>query len=107
MKRKNYSKYNKFARLNKHLRESFIAPNAFEKFENKGISGKVISLAGERVIEKPIHSVTYEVVGTIYDKKKHIPYIGSVLYTIFKWFLLFVLVACPPLLFIMIATGIY
>ena len=106
MKNKNYVNYNKFIIYNKLFRESPLAPNAFSKFENKGAFAKILTYGGEKLIEQPIYHTTYNAVGVVYNKKKHTPYVGSILYTIFKWMLLFILSICPPLLFVMLITGI-
>ena len=106
MRKKYNSKYGKFAILNKAFRESPIAPSAFSKIEDKEIVGKAVSAVGEKLIESPLHMATYAVVGMVYDKKKHTPYLGSILYTVFKWGLLLILFACPPLLVMMIMTGL-
>jgi len=105
-KNKNQSKYGKFACTNKAVRESPIAPSAFSKIENRGFIGKVVSIIGEKLIEKPLHEMTYGVVGTIYNKKKHSAYLGSILYTVFNWILKLIFAACAPLLFIMTMIGL-
>lgn len=106
MRKKYNSKYGKFAILNKAFRESPIAPSAFSKIEDKEIVGKAVSAVGEKLIESPLHMATYAAVGMVYDKKKHTPYLGSILYTVFKWGLLLILAACPPILFLMVISGL-
>ena len=105
-KYKNQSKFGKFACANKAVRESPIAPSAFSKFENKGIIGKFVLFIGEKLIEVPLHKTTYALVGTVYDKKKCTPYVGSILYTVFKWILQLILAVCTPLLMIMTMVGL-
>ena len=105
-KRYNHSKYGNFASVNKFFRESPIAPSAFSKFEGAGIIGKAISMVGEKLIATPLHKITYSAVGTVYNRKKSTPYIGSILYTVFKWGLLLILATYQPILFIMILVGI-
>ena len=104
-KRYNRKKYGKFASVNNFFRDSYISPSAFSRFKDKGIIGKAISFVGEKLIATPVHKITYTTVGIVYDKKKSKPYVGSVLYTIFKWGLLLVLALYPPILLIMILIG--
>ena len=102
----NHDTYEIFSNVNKVVRDSSVAPSAFSKIENQGMVGKVASSVGGNLIENPLHKATYSAVGVFYDRKKHKPYLGSVLYTVFKWGLLLILAACPPLLILVVATGL-
>ena len=102
----NNNTYEKFSKVNRVIRDSSIAPSAFSKIENGGVVGKVASSVGGKLIENPLHKATYSAVGVFYDRKKHKPYLGSVLYTVFKWGVLLILAACPPLLILVVATGL-
>ena len=103
----NNNTYEKFSKVNRVIRDSSIAPSAFLKIENEGVVGKVASSVGEKLIETPLHKATYSAVGVFYDRRKHKPYLGSVLYTAFKWGGLLILAACPPLLMLVVATGLW
>lgn len=105
MRKYNRNTYQKFANVNKRVRESSVAPSAFSKIEDKGIAGKVASSIGDDLIATPLHKTTRKAVGLIYDRQRHKPYVGSVLYTVFKWGLLLILAAYPPLLILFIVTG--
>ena len=106
MRKYNHNTYKNFANVNKMVRESSIAPSAFSKIEDKGMAGKVASSIGGKLIGTPLHKTTRKAVGLVYDRRKHKPYVGSALYTIFKWGLLLVLATCPLLLIILVATGV-
>lgn len=105
MRKYNRDTYKNFAYTNKKIRESSIAPSAFSKIEGNGVAGKVASSIGGKLIETPLHKITRNVVGLVYDRRRHKPYVGSALYTIFKWGLLLILAACPPLLILFVVTG--
>lgn len=105
MRKYNRDTYKNFAYTNKKIRESFIAPSAFSKIEGNGVAGKVASSIGGKLIETSLHKTTRNVVGLVYDRRRHKPYVGSALYTIFKWGLLLILAACPPLLILFVVTG--
>jgi hypothetical protein len=106
-KKYNHNTYDKFSKINKKIRDSSISPSAFSKIEEKGIGGKIVSSIGSKIIEDPLHKTTRKVVGSVYNRSKHKPYVGSVLYTIFKWGLLLLLASCPPLLILMLVTGVF
>ena len=103
----NHDTYDKFSNANKIVRDSSIVPSAFSKIENEGIVVKFTSSVGEKLIESPLHKATYSAVGVFYDKRKHKPYMGSVLYTVFKWGGLLVLASCPLLLMLAVVTGLW
>lgn len=103
----NHDTYETFSNVNKVVRDSSVAPSAFSKIENDGIVGKLASSVGGKLIETPLHKATYSAVGVFYDRRKHKPYFGSVLYTAFKWGGLLILAACPPLLMLVVATGLW
>ena len=103
----NHDTYETFSNANKVVRDSSVAPSAFSKIENDGIVGKLASSVGGKLIETPLHKATYSAVGVFYDKRKHKPYMGSVLYTAFKWGGLLILASCPPLLMLVVVTGLW
>lgn len=107
MRKYNRNTYKNFASVNKKIRESSVAPSAFSKIEDNGIAGKVVSSIGGKLIETPLHKTTRNAVGLVYDRRRRKPYIGSALYTIFKWGLLLLLAAYPPLLTLFIVTGAF
>jgi len=101
----NRNAYRKFSRINKVVRESSLAPSAFSKIEDKGVAGKVAAALGEKLIEAPLHKATRKAVGKVYNKRKHKPYVGSGLYTIFKWGGLAILAIFPPIAMVAVVLG--
>jgi hypothetical protein len=101
----NRNTYRKFSQMNKVVRESSLAPSAFSKIEDKGVAGKVAASIGEKLIEAPLHKTTRKAVGKVYNKRKHKPYVGSVLYTIFKWGGLAILAIFSPMAMVAVVIG--
>ena len=54
-----------------------------------GVLGKLIAFLFTYLIAKPVHWITFAVVGFFYNKKSDSPYKGSVLYTFFSVLLMF------------------
>ena len=73
-------KYQIIKKGGKFLRDNY-SPNPTESLCSKGIVGKVLSDIINILILKPIHLLTYFIVGLFYKRDKHSPWIGSLLYT--------------------------
>ena len=94
MKRKyNHIFYGIFKEVNGVIRDK-CSPNPTESFKKFGKKGEFIGGIVNHAIDDPISKASYSITGNFYDKKKDTPYKGSIIYTIVKIFLLF-LVAVP------------
>ena len=89
--KKQRSNYEKFADANKRIRESNLAPDPYKELGNHGVPGKAVKKTAEILSEEALHEASYVATGIIYNPEKHSPYIGSVLYTVFKWLFLFLM----------------
>jgi hypothetical protein len=82
LKRKyNKKAYGLFKDINGLIRDKF-APNPFKP------TGRVGSFFGNKIIKTPVHKISYEITGMHYNKNKHRPYRGSIIYTLVKWMVL-------------------
>lgn len=85
MKRKyNYNEYKLFKKVGCVVRDK-ISPDFGAIFSsNFGFLGEVIAFIFKYFIAKPLHFLTFAIVGLVYNKKNDSPYKGSALYTVFS-----------------------
>lgn len=90
MKRKyNYNSYKLFKKVGCFARDK-ISPDFGAIFSSVfGFLGKLIAFLFTYLIAKPVHWITFAVVGFFYNKKSDSPYKGSALYTFFSVLLMF------------------
>ena len=90
LNRKTYNKkfYNVFKKGNGYVRDK-ITPDPLNQLNEYGVLGKVANKIGNEMIKTPIHKLTRNIVGNMYDPKTEKPYKGSILYTITKIFVCF------------------
>ena len=84
-KRRTYNKkfYNVFKKGNGYVRDK-ITPDPLNQLNEYGVLGKVTNKIGNEMLKTPIHKLTINIVGNMYDPKTEKPYKGSILYTITK-----------------------
>ena len=83
MKRKyNYNSYKLFKKVGCFARDK-ISPDFGAIFSSVfGFFGKVIAFIFKHIIVKPLHFLTFTIVGLVYNKKNDSPYKGCALYTV-------------------------
>ena len=106
MSKKQKSDYERFADANKKLRESNLAPDPYKDLDKQGMSGKALKIIADKAKEEPLRVLSYKTVVIIYDKNKHSPYIGSALYTGFKWMYLLLMTLCFPFAIIIVILAV-
>ena len=86
-KRRTYNKklYNTFKKGNGFIRNK-VTPDPLNQFNEYGVLGKVVNKIGNSIIKTPIHNITRNIVGNMYNPKTEKPYKGSFLYTVVKIF---------------------
>ena len=84
--RRSYNKraYRIFRKVNKTVREK-SRPNPFSPFKDKGMIGKIIDFVGNKLIKRPIHKLSYKLVGKNYDSRYDSPFKGSILYSLYDY----------------------
>lgn len=73
--------YARYKNINSKIRDR-CSPNPTETLGVFGFIGKVLGFIIKYMIAKPIHWLTFAIVGLFYDKRTDKPYKGSSLYTI-------------------------
>lgn len=82
MKRKYNRKFYQFVqKMNGKIRDNF-APDPGAEFHRFGSVGKVFGWLFDHLIKKPVHFLTFSLVGLFYRKDRHSPYLGSFLYVL-------------------------
>ena len=82
MKRKyNRKRFRLVQKTNSKIRDIF-APNPGAEFHRFGSVGKVVGWLFNYLIKKPVHYLTFSLVGLFYRKDRHSPYLGSFLYVL-------------------------
>ncbi len=81
----NHKIYNAFSNVNRKIRK-VGCPNSMVALKPLGFIFRIIGSFLNKLIHKPIAMLAYFVNGKLfYNKRKHSPYKGSVLYTLVYW----------------------
>ena len=90
-KKYNYKVYGTFKKVGKVARDK-ISPD-FGKILSSvfGTLGKILAFVFTWIIAKPVHWLTFSIVGKLYNKSVDSPFKGSALYTIISILVMFVI----------------
>ena len=90
-KKYNHKVYGLFREGGKVARDK-ISPDFGKIFSSIfGVLGKVLATVFTWLIAKPVHWLTFSVVGKLYNKRADSPFCGSALYTILYIIILFII----------------
>lgn len=60
---------------------SRCSPNPMKKLEETGATGKMVADIGNKILEKPVHKLSYALTSLTYNKETDNPCKGSITYT--------------------------